>query len=64
MINIDITDLQYLINHGIIDEACIHEQVEAMKRKELLELHPYEIYQGSDGNFYTYLPSDGKRKKS
>lgn len=31
-----------------------------MKRKELLEKHPYKIWQGKDGKWYTYLPDDKK----
>ena len=34
--------------------------MEAMKRKELLEKHPYKIWQGKDGKWYTYLPDDKK----
>lgn len=31
-----------------------------MKRKELLEKHPYKIWKGKDGKWYTYLPDDKK----
>ncbi|MDE6846134.1 MAG: site-specific integrase [Lachnospiraceae bacterium] len=34
--------------------------MEAMKRKELLEKHPYKIWQGKDGKWYTYLPDSKK----
>ena len=32
------------------------------KRKELLEKHPYSIWEGSDGNWYTYVPDDTKKR--
>ncbi|MCR2050847.1 site-specific integrase [Acetatifactor muris] len=31
-----------------------------MKRKELLEKHPYKIWQGRDGKWYTYIPDEKK----
>ncbi|WP_180272676.1 tyrosine-type recombinase/integrase [Konateibacter massiliensis] len=30
------------------------------KREQYLEMHPYEIWQGSNGKYYTYLPDDEK----
>ena len=33
-----------------------------MKRKELLEKHPYKIWQGNDKKWYTYLPDKEGRK--
>lgn len=42
--------------------------MEAMKREELLKRHPYKIWQGKDGKWYTYLPDKEKgrvlKKKS
>lgn len=67
MQNISMSDaelLKYAVEHGMIDTKLVQEQVEMQKRKELLEKHPYKIYQGKDGIWYTYLP-DGEngRKK-
>lgn len=33
------------------------------KREDLLSKHPYKIYQGKDGRWYTYLPGDDTRRK-
>ncbi|MCD8365151.1 MAG: tyrosine-type recombinase/integrase [Clostridiales bacterium] len=33
-----------------------------MKRKKILEQHPYKIWQGADGRWYTKVKSDGKLK--
>lgn len=60
-----IDTLQYLIDAGKIDIADIQEYQEQMrqaKRQELLNKHTFKIYQGKDGNWYTYL-SDRKKIK-
>ncbi|MCM1253249.1 MAG: tyrosine-type recombinase/integrase [Clostridium sp.] len=44
----------------MIDLAYVQEQIEMKKRDELLHKHPYKIYQGKDGKWYTYLPDDEK----
>lgn len=52
----------------MIDINDVQNSMEAMKRKELLEKHPYKIWQGKDGKWYTYLPDKEKgrvlKKKS
>ncbi|MCC8151109.1 MAG: hypothetical protein LIO96_06560 [Lachnospiraceae bacterium] len=35
---------------------------EIMKRIEILEQHPYKIWQGADGRWYTKVKTDGKLK--
>ena len=37
--------------------------MEAMKRKELLEKHPYKIWKGKDGEWYTKLVAEDGSKK-
>lgn len=46
----------------MIDINNVQNSIEAMKRKELLEKHPYKIWQGKDGRWYTYLPDDDGRR--
>lgn len=58
MVNNDI--LQYAVDNGMIDLAYMQEQIEMKKRKELLEKHPYKIWGGTDGKWYTYLPDKEK----
>ena len=53
-------DLNYLIDNGIIDLPNIQSIIEMKKRQELLNNHPYEIWEGSNGKWYTYLPDDNK----
>ena len=50
--------LQFIISNGIIDINDVRNSIEVMKRKELLEKHPYKIWEGKDGKWYTYLPDD------
>lgn len=52
--------LKYAIENGIINLSHIQETVEMNKRKELLEKHPYKIWKGKDGRYYTYLPNPNK----
>lgn len=52
--------LQYALEHGMINMSYVQEKVEMNKRKELLNKHPYTIWEGKDGKWYTYLPDDEK----
>ena len=66
MQNISMSDaelLKFAIENGMIDPALVQERIEMHKRSELLFNHPYEIYQGSDGNWYTYLPDESNGRK-
>lgn len=54
--------LRFIIDSGMIDINDVQNSMEAMKRKELLEKHPYKIWQGQDGKWYTYLPDKEGRK--
>ena len=53
--------LQFIISNGIIDINDVRNSIEVMKRKELLEKHPYKIWEGKDGKWYTYLPDEERR---
>ena len=54
--------LKYALEHGMIDMSYVQEHVEMNKRKELLDKHPYAIWEGKDGKWRTYLiDNDGKR---
>ena len=55
--------LNYALEHGMIDMSYVQEQIEMNKRKELLEKHPYKIWQGKDGKWYTYIPNKEKGRK-
>ncbi len=53
--------LQFIINNGMIDISDVQDSMETMKREELLKKHPYKIWQGKDGKWYTYLPDESKK---
>lgn len=49
--------------NAIIEQAYLQEQIEMLKRREILSQHKYDIYQAYDGRWCTYLPQkDGGRK--
>lgn len=61
--------MQFIIQSGIINFNDVQNNMEDMKKKELLAKHPYKIWQGKDGEWYTYLPRQGngrvlKKRKS
>ena len=52
--------LKYAVTNGMIDLSYVQEQIEMTQRKDLLEKHPYKIWEGKDGRWYTYLPDEKK----
>lgn len=55
--------LKYAVENGMINLSYVQEQVEMKKRNELLEKHPYKIWEGKDGKWRTYLPDEEKGRK-
>lgn len=53
-------DLMYLIENGILDPSQVHDIAEQMKKNELLKMHPYKMWEGTNGKWYTYLPDEEK----
>ena len=53
--------LQAALDGGMIDLTTLHSQLEMAERKKYLEEHDQKVWQGKDGNWFTYLPHDGKR---
>lgn len=52
--------MNYAIDNGMIDMSYIQEKINMSKRKELLNKHPYKIWEGKDGKWYTYIPDQEK----
>lgn len=54
--------LNTAIFRGIIDLADVQTKIDMTKREEYLNLHKekYNIWQGNNGNWYTYLADDTK----
>lgn len=54
--------MKFAVDEGIIDLSYVQEQIKMRKREEILNKHPYKIFQGSDGYWRTYLPDDNKKR--
>lgn len=55
-------DLQFAIENGIINASDVLHKVEMQRWKKLIEEYPYHIWQGKNGCWYVYLPTeDGGR---
>lgn len=61
----DLSAIKTLISCGIPNKEQFRDEAEKMKKKILLDKHPYEYYQGKNGNWYVYLPDPikGRIKK-
>lgn len=55
--------LKFAIENGMLDTALVQERIEMQKRAELLEKHKYDIWQGTNGKWYTYLPDEQKGRR-
>ena len=55
--------MQKAIEFGIIDISYVQEMIKMNKRKELLEKHPYKIWESKNGKWYTYLYDQEKKRK-
>ena len=49
-------ELKYALESGIIDIAHIREEIEMKKKESALKKHTYDIWQGKNMYWYTYLP--------
>jgi len=52
--------LRYMLDNDIINLDIISNEYNMKKRQGLLERHTYEIWQGQNGSWYTYLPEKEK----
>ncbi len=50
--------LNFALENGMLDINTIQEQIEMNERQKYLEMHPYRIWQGTNGKWYTYLPKE------
>lgn len=53
-------DLNYAVEHGIIDVPAVRLRIEMEKRKDLIEAHPFKPWEGKDGKWYVYIPDEKK----
>lgn len=55
--------MQYVLENNIIDLSYVQEKIEMTKRKQMLGKHQYEIWQGKDEAWYTYIPDKEMGRK-
>jgi len=48
--------LKYLEEHDTILLSHVRQEIEMAKRKEYLKNHPFQVWQGSNGYWYTHVP--------
>ena len=47
--------LKYALDNGMINLSYVQDVIDMKKRKEILEQHPYKIWEGKDGKWRTYI---------
>ena len=61
-----VTTLQDAEKYGILsaeDLKILEDKIEVQKKNEVLENHPYSIWEGEKNHYwYTYLPDNGNLK--
>ena len=55
--------LKFALENDMLDISTIQEKMKMNERKKYLEKHPYKIWKGKDGKWYTYLPDDNQGRK-
>lgn len=55
--------LQYLLSRSKLSIEDVHCEMENMRNEKYLQNHMYEIWQGNDGRWKTYLPDSTTQKE-
>lgn len=55
--------LKFAINSDIVNIHQLSDRVMKMKKEKVLSQHPYNIWQGKDGRWRTYLFDENKKNK-
>lgn len=55
--------LNYLKRSDIIDLSTIEQEIEMREKKKYLDMHQYEVWQGKDGAWGTYLPDKERGRR-
>lgn len=55
--------LKYAMENGMIDIAYVQKKMEMQKREELLNKHPYSIWETKEHKWATYLPDKEKGRR-
>lgn len=55
-----IMELEKYLECKGVNLSCVQAEIEMHSKQELLKHHPYKVWEGRDGKWYTYLPDDHK----
>ena len=55
--------LKFLVDSGKIDLGSAEEEMRQSRITEIIQSHPYKIYQGKDGKWYTHIQDESKSEK-
>ena len=55
--------LKLALDMDIIDMASVEEKIEMKQRSRILKQHPYSIWEGKNGYWYTYFQPDEECKR-
>ena len=55
--------LNFAIESGILKLDDVQKKITMIKKLEALKKHEYEIWQGKNGRWYTYLPDNTSKTK-
>lgn len=58
--NLSQQELLTALENGIINKSYIEQQLIMKKREERLKKHPFSIWQGNDGRWYTHIQDNRK----
>lgn len=53
-------NLNFIDENDMLSISTIWAKIEMNERKKCLEMHEYDVWQGKNGYFYTYLPDEKK----
>ncbi len=53
--------VDFALEHGILNLDDVQNQMNKKHREQLLKQHPYDIWQGSDNRWKTYIPDSSKK---
>lgn len=56
-------ELNGLMEDGILDKVSLQQWIDMKNKEKYLNKHPYKVWAGKNGNWYTYLPDEDKGRR-
>ena len=60
MLSTEILNSPYI--NDILDLGELEQKIHMIEKKKYLEKHPYAIYEGKDGAWYSYVHEEGRHQ--